>query len=181
MSRLEARLLHITTVLLTLTGVVYACLHYLLKPVDPFSVVNHPLEPHMMSLHILIAPVLILLIGVILHSHILFKLGTGARAGRRSGIYLIPIFLVMVLSGYLLQVFTGAAHKLLFWMHLSSGLAWASLYLIHQIISLKVRRAMTAQNFQINGVRVSGEKTITGLASRSGGSESISRNTFFRK
>lgn len=181
MNRLEARLLHITTALVTLSGGVYALLHYLLKPIDPFSVVNHPLEPHMMSLHILTAPVLILLIGVILHSHILFKLGTGARGGRRSGIYLIPIFVVMVLSGYLLQVFTGSGNTLLFWMHLSSGVAWASLYLAHQIISLKIRRAMNAQNFQINGVRVSGEKTITGLASRPNGRSSQSHNHLFRK
>lgn len=140
MNRLESRLLHITTYVLTLTGVVYAIMHYLIKSKDPFSVVNHPWEPHMLTAHILVAPLLILIIGSILHSHILYKLQTKARIARQSGIVLIFLFLLMVSSGYLLQVITGEFRKSLVWIHLGSGLLWFIFYVSHQIASLKLRR-----------------------------------------
>ena len=79
MNRLEKWLLHLSAIVLTVTGAVYACMHYLMKPTDPFSVINHPLEPYMLDVHIIAAPVLVVAIGIILHSHILFKIENGSR------------------------------------------------------------------------------------------------------
>ena len=89
MNRLEAWLMHASTLVLTITGIAYAWMRYILKPVDPFSVVNHPLEPHMLSSHILIAPLLLLGFGVILHGHILYKIAAGSATARKSGFLLI--------------------------------------------------------------------------------------------
>ena len=146
MNRRTALLLHAATFLLTATGLIYAAMHYLMEPVDPFAVVNHPLEPYMLQAHLVLAPALVFLIGMILHSHVLLKLGNGASASRRSGILLAWLFGVMVLSGYLLQVFTSTGHRPLFWVHLASGTLWALGYAAHQISSARVKRMMEARS-----------------------------------
>jgi thiamine biosynthesis lipoprotein len=140
-NRFESWLLHLSTATLTITGLVYAWMHYLMKPSDPFSVVNHPWEPHFLSTHILVAPLLVLGFGFILHSHVLFKISAGARTARKSGLILIPLFAVMVISGYLLQVIVSDFRKALVWIHLGSGAVWFVFYLAHQIASYAQRRA----------------------------------------
>ncbi len=144
MNRLEKWLLHLSTIVLTVTGAVYAWMHYLMKPADPFSVINHPLEPYMLDIHIIAAPVLVVAIGIILHSHILFKIENGSRAARKSGIILIPLFLVMAASGYVLQITSGSINRIFFWIHLGSGSLWALVYAAHHLASLSVRRTMAA-------------------------------------
>lgn len=145
MNRITAWLLHCATLIVSVTGLLYAYMHYVMKPVDPFSVVNHPLEPYMLQLHLIASPVLVFLIGMILHSHIFFKLENGARSGKRSGLLLALLFGVMALSGYLLQVFTITGHRFLFWLHLLSGILWALGYAAHQLSSVRLKRAMRAQ------------------------------------
>lgn len=140
MNRFESWLLHLSTIALTVTGLVYAWMHYLMEPSDPFSVVNHPWEPHFLSTHILVAPLLVLGFGFILHGHILFKISAGARTARKSGLLLIPLFAVMVISGYLLQVIVSDFRKALVWIHLGSGTVWSLFYLTHQIASYAQRR-----------------------------------------
>jgi hypothetical protein len=144
MNRLEIWLLHLSTIVLAVTGGVYAYMHYLMKPADPFSVINHPLEPYLLDLHIISAPVLVIAIGIILHSHILFKIENGSRAARKSGLILIPLFLIMAASGYLLQITSGSTNRIFFWTHLGSGSLWALVYGAHHIASLSVRRMMAA-------------------------------------
>ncbi len=145
MSRFEAWFLHLSTFCVSVTGVIYAYMHYVLKPIDPFSVINHPWEPYMMAVHIVTAPALILAGGLIVHSHILWKLRNGARIARKTGILLIPVFAIMVLSGYLLQVITAPWRSVLVGIHLSSGILWFGAYIAHQIASLRFRRSMNAQ------------------------------------
>lgn len=141
MNRLESWMMHISTILLTVTGLLYAWMRYLMEPVDPFSVVNHPWEPYMLHIHILAAPVLVLGFGIIFHGHILFKKAAGSRTAKRSGLILIPTFTIMVLSGYLLQVVTSDFRKALVGIHLVSGGFWALFYIGHQLASLAQRRA----------------------------------------
>jgi hypothetical protein len=153
MKRLEVWLLHLSTILLTVTGLVYAAMHYWMKPSDPFSVVNHPLEPFMRNIHIVAAPLLVVAIGIILHSHILFKLENGSRSARKSGLILIPLFVTMTASGYLLQITSGVSNRIFFWLHLGSGSIWAITYLTHHLASLKLRRMMaeTTASIRANG------------------------------
>jgi len=154
LNRFEVWLLHVSTFVLSATGLIYAVMHYLMKPVDPFSVVNHPWEPYMIAAHIVVAPVLVLAVGLIVHSHILWKLENGARIARRSGIFLMPLFAVMVVSGYMLQVITGTGHPVMVWIHLVSGTFWFLSFVVHQISSIRFRRSMAAQNAEFrNRVR----------------------------
>jgi hypothetical protein len=148
MNRLEAWLLHLSTIVLTVTGVVYAYMHYLMKASDPFSVINHPLEPYMLDIHIIAAPFLVVAIGIILHSHILFKIEGGSRAARKSGLVLIPLFVLMAVSGYVLQITSGSINRFFFWLHLGSGSVWALVYLAHHLASLAVRRMMAANRLK---------------------------------
>ena len=154
MNRLESWLLYVSTVLLTATGLVYAAMHYLMKPVDPFAVVNHPWEPFMRSAHIVIAPALVLAVGLVAHSHILMKLQNGSRTARKSGILLIPLFVVMVCSGYFLQVVTSEmGRKILVLSHLISGALWFGSFVAHQIASLALRRTMGRQQQRQEALR----------------------------
>ena len=145
MNRKTALLLHAATLVLAVSGLVYAYMHYMMEPIDPFSVVNHPLEPYMLQVHLIAAPALVFLAGLIVHSHILFKWGNGARAGRRSGLLLASLFGVMVMSGYLLQVFTSTGHRFLFWLHLGSGAIWTFGYGAHQVSAVRVKRLLQSQ------------------------------------
>ena len=149
MNKVEVWLLHVSTFWLSATGLIYASMHYLMEPVDPFSVVNHPWEPYMIAAHIVVAPVLVLVVGLIVHSHIIWKLENGARIARKSGIFLMPLFAVMVVSGYLLQVITGTGHPAVVWIHLISGTLWFMSFIVHQISSLRFKRSMAAQNAQL--------------------------------
>jgi thiamine biosynthesis lipoprotein len=148
-NRLESWLLHISTFLLAATGLIYPWMHYWMKPADPFSVVNHPLEPTMLKTHILVSPFLVLGFGLILHSHILFKISTGARISRRTGLILIPSFALMVISGYLLQIIISDFRRVLVWIHLISGLIWALMYLGHQATSYWMRQKQNANRFRL--------------------------------
>jgi hypothetical protein len=165
MNRLEAWLLHLSTIILTITGAVYAYMHYVMKSSDPFSVINSPLEPYLLDLHIIAAPVLVVAIGIILHSHILFKIEGGSRAARKSGVILIPLFLLMAASGYLLQITSGSMNRIFFWAHLSSGSLWALVYAAHHLASLSVRRTMAAAkaNMARNGKSVKSSYNTTNI------------------
>jgi hypothetical protein len=153
MNRLDAWLLHLSTIILSITGLIYAAMHYLMKPADPFSVVNSPLEPYMLSFHIVIAPLLIFATGMILHTHILWKLSTGSQIARKTGIFLIPLFVIMASSGYLLQVFTSTGHTALVIVHLASGTLWFLFYAGHQIASLRFRRSMRSHDRNAEALR----------------------------
>jgi len=60
MKRWEAWSFHILTLIVTVSGIVYFWMKYLLKTDDPFSVINHPGQPAMLKTHILAAPLFIL-------------------------------------------------------------------------------------------------------------------------
>ena len=131
----QRRLLWITTALLTLSGLGYAAMRYLLQADDPFSAYNHPLQPWALDLHVLAAPALVLAIGWFWGSHVLPMLRR--RAGSRpSGLALIGIALVMTASGYLLQVSAAAALRTAAaWLHGISGVAFFLLLAGHSLFS----------------------------------------------
>ncbi len=74
MKRWERWSFNALNVVVAMTGIVYLFMKYLLSTDDPFSVVNHPWQSSMLSLHVVVAPALILVFGIVLRSHILKKL-----------------------------------------------------------------------------------------------------------
>ena len=79
-----------------------------LRTTDPFAVVNHRWQGSMLSWHVVAAPFLVLLFGVVLRSHTVKKLESNAQPNRRTGWVALISFSTMALSGYLVQVAASA-------------------------------------------------------------------------
>jgi hypothetical protein len=133
MNRGERWLVHLSNLTVIVTGLAYAVMKYLLEPADPFAVINHPLQPLTLTLHLLAAPLLVLAVGILWKGHIAPQWRSGRPAGKVSGIGLGLTFLPMVLSGYLLQ--TASAP---FWrqawlaVHLATSAVWLLMFIAHQ-------------------------------------------------
>lgn len=132
-SRVEKIFLNLTTFLTAATGLVYAWMKYLLSPSDPFSVVNHPWQPGLLSGHVLVAPLLVFGFGLIAREHILGRYrDPRARGGRRTGILAALALVPMVSSGYLLQVVTSArGRNVTGILHLAAGILFLGVYGFH--------------------------------------------------
>jgi len=137
----ERILFNLSTLAVSVTGILYFWMKYLLETDDPFSLVNHPWQIRMMDLHILSSPVLLLVVGIIFESHIASNLRNGKYFGnRRSGVAVLLTFPVMVFSGYLLQVFSDPwLLRISLYLHLGTGGLFAMSYLVHQVISVRIR------------------------------------------
>lgn len=107
MSRAQVILLHVSLALTTLTGIVFAVMKYGMKSNDPFSVVNHPLQPYMLAIHVVIAPVAVFALGWAFGNHMWPAFRNPAEKKRPSGVWSMLSVAPMVLSGYLLQVSTA--------------------------------------------------------------------------
>ena len=135
MTKLQAWLLHLSVIVLTVTGVVFAWMKYWMKTDDPFAVANHPAQPHMLHIHVIAAPVGVFALGLIYMSHIWMKYRFGSPPRRKSGVSALLLLAPMILSGYFMQVVTSEslmyAMKVTHWI--SSGL-FVVVYLVHQIV-----------------------------------------------
>lgn len=130
------------------TGGAYFWMKYLLTTDDPFAVVNHPWQSAMLSAHVVASPALLLVFGIILNSHILRKIGAKAAPARKSGLTSLVTFSLMAASGYLLQVTTSdMLLKLLVAVHVTSGVLFSAVYVIHLVISVRLLRRSAAPLF----------------------------------
>jgi uncharacterized membrane protein YidH (DUF202 family) len=134
-SRLQLLWLHLAVGLTAITGIVFAVMKYFMTSNDEFSVVNHPLQPHMLAAHVVIAPALLFLLGWTFSNHILPKYRFGNGKKRRTGITSTALIIPMALSAYLLQVSTNETLRVgLAWAHWISSAAFLLAYLIHLAI-----------------------------------------------
>jgi hypothetical protein len=125
-----------------LTGAAHLWMKYFMQTADPFSVVNHPWQPIMLSLHVVVSPAFTLMFGVILNSHIMKKLRASGLPNRRSGYVSLGTFAAMIVSGYLLQVATSETWlQALVVAHVSSGALFALTYTTHLIVSAALARS----------------------------------------
>jgi hypothetical protein len=107
MSRLQLLWLHLSIALTAITGIVFAVMKYWMKSADEFAVVNHPLQPHMLAAHVVLAPVGVFLLGWTFSNHMLPKYRFGDGRRKRSGVSAMLLIAPMVLSAYLLQIATN--------------------------------------------------------------------------
>ena len=108
MSRGQIIYLHLCVALTAASGAVFAWMKYAMTTTDPFAVVNHPLQPAMLSTHVVVAPLLVFAFGWIFSDHILPKFQLDRRK-RPSGLWSMTAIVPMTLSGYLLQIATSDA------------------------------------------------------------------------
>lgn len=140
MNRFEKWSVWITAVLVTATGVGLLWTKYFVPANDPWSVINHPLQPWFLKAHIITAPLLIFAIGLIATRHIWPHYQARIRRGRRSGILTALFTLPMILTGYLIQVVTHVGWlRALAISHIVLGLVFAAGLAVHQIAT-RVRR-----------------------------------------
>lgn len=132
MNRWEAWAIRAGFGLASASGILYGVMKYFLTNPDPDSRVGHPWQPALLAAHILAAPAAVFGMGLLLRGHVLPRLRRGEREGRVTGLTLLGIGLPVVLSGYLVQVFTGeAARKATGWLHAAVGLVFALTFLLH--------------------------------------------------
>lgn len=124
--------------ILTMTGVAYFWMKWMLQTDDPFAVVNHPLQPLMLQLHILAAPAFLVVFGIIFNSHIGRKIGKNVP-NRRSGMLSLVTMAVMTASGYMLQTVTAPlVHQVTLIAHIASGALFAGAYTIHLAVAVRL-------------------------------------------
>ncbi len=106
MNRVQVVYLHLSVALTTLTGLVFAVMKYAMKSDDPFAAANHPLQPAMLSAHVVIAPLLLFGLGWAFGNHIWPKFRYGNGGNRPTGLWSMTLIVPMTLSAYLMQIST---------------------------------------------------------------------------
>lgn len=139
MTRFEAWSLHVSTILVAGTGLVYAWMIWFVRPTDPYSIVNHPLQPQVQHAHILVAPLLVFAAGLVWQRHIWAHWSRGVRRGRGSGLGMMLTLVPMVASGYLLQTAVDDTWRAV-WLsiHLVTSGLWIVGYLVHQVPTVRL-------------------------------------------
>lgn len=121
------------------TGLAYLYMKYLLPVDDPFAVVNHPWQSSMLALHVVFAPMVILVFGIVLRSHIIKKLVSNSQPDRRTGWISLISFSAMALSGYLLQVASSVAWlDTLVVVHIGTSIVFVVGYGAHLVIGWRL-------------------------------------------
>ena len=125
MNAFDRWLFYAANLLVGSSGLVYALLRYLVKPTDPYAVVNHPAQPLVQHLHVWTAPLLVFAFGHFFYHHAWAGWRGGVREGRRSGLTLLALGGPMIASGYLLQTATSEGWRTA-WIviHVAASLLW---------------------------------------------------------
>lgn len=145
MSRTDALLVHLATLLVGGTGLVYGWMLYFAESSDPFSVVNHPWQPAVQHLHVWTAPLLVFVVGLIWRAHVWKHFRRGVQPRRRTGITLLLTAAPMVVSGYLLQTAVEPTWRSI-WVgvHLTTSGLWLLSHLLHYLLPLLSKRRQEA-------------------------------------
>ena len=134
MTKAEAWFSHAATILVGGTGVVYGWMRYFAEPADEFAVVNHPLEPTTLHLHILFAPLVIFACGLVWREHVWQRLVGGSPGRRKTGLLLLGVFAPMAVTGYLIQVSTSELWRdVWIYVHVATSILWIVGYGVHQL------------------------------------------------
>jgi hypothetical protein len=136
--------MHISNLLVGGTGLVYAWMAYFVKSADPYAVVNHPWQPAVQHLHILVAPLLVFALGAIWRRHVWNSWRLNVRSRRWSGLGLAFSFVPMAVSGSLIQTAVDPGwRKAWVVIHLVTAGLWIGGYLVHQFLAPWLKNAAT--------------------------------------
>jgi uncharacterized membrane protein YfcA len=136
MTLFERIMLWGSTLLVGASGVVYGVMKYFMTTDDPYAVINHPLQPLFLKIHIVSAPLLVFAVGIVFTQHIWKQYRSDLQRSRRSGVWLLMALAPMVLSGYLIQTVTGK--RVLFWLvavHLATSVIYLLGFGAHQVVN----------------------------------------------
>lgn len=138
MEKSEKNFLNYSHYIVTLTSVVYFIVKNFMQVEGEWGVESHPLEVHLQHFHILSVPFLFFAISLIFKGHILKKLRMKSKLLKRSGILLLSLALVMVFSGYGIQVAMDSfSRQILINTHLISSFLWVVIFFYHSFMAKK--------------------------------------------
>jgi hypothetical protein len=128
--RSQRWLVYATSALLVITGLAWAFVHYFGDAAGVDSRAALALTALMMRLHGGAAMAALIAIGTLLPHHV--PSGWTAKVNRKSGVTMLVVASVLVLSGYLLY-YTGdeTYRQLASYLHLGAGLAFAAFLIFH--------------------------------------------------
>jgi hypothetical protein len=120
-------------------------LDWLLVSDDPLAVVNHPWQPAVLKMHILVAPLLVFSIGLVALRHVWRHFRSKTSEGRWSGLLTVVVLGPMIVSGYLIQTLTEEGWlRAMAIVHIVLGLVYGVGLLAHQFAA-RASKARTAR------------------------------------
>ena len=143
MTRNDVRLLWLSFAAVAVSGGALGWMRWWCEPADEFALVNHPWQPPVHSLHVALGPLAIFVLGIVWSSHARPRLCAGSRPGRRSGILLLALSLLLVLTGTAVQVVD--AERIREWsgpVHAVLGIGWFAVLLLHAVARVAWRQRL---------------------------------------
>lgn len=138
MDNFSRRAVWVSVVLVVVTGCIYGWMKYFAMSNDPYAIVNHPWQPAMQHAHVLTAPLFVFAVGLIWRDHIWCHFRSGQPLKRRSGIVSMLTLVPMALSGYLLQISTEDAVRMLWiWTHGITSLIFVAAFALHMLMRFR--------------------------------------------
>ncbi len=134
MSRKVYKAVHLCAYLTLIHGTIYGAVKYLMQVETEYGIRPHPQQDVWLSMHVLLSPLLVFAFGMLWQNHIV-KMYINAIIKRKSGISLVVIMFLMIITGYLTQIIyqadwqnlTGISHAVI-------GLIFGLIYLIHHFL-----------------------------------------------
>lgn len=124
------KIFHITTILVILSSCILWILKEFYQVETPYGIRPHPWTSFWIHFHVLTVPVLTLLLGVMILEHSIKKLKDSFK--KKSGITLIVTSLIMIFSGYLIQILVDLNHRNFATnLHLVISVIWITFYIRH--------------------------------------------------
>ncbi len=146
MSSFEKWVVWASALATTLTGVGLFWTRYLVLNDDPWSLINHPLQPWFLKSHIIVSPLLIFALGLIALRHIWSHYREGRTWGRKSGITAALMALPMIFTGYLIQAVTHIGWlRALVVAHVVASVVFAIGLALHQVFVGRRRAVARAE------------------------------------
>jgi hypothetical protein len=132
MTKTEARIFSFTNLFIAVSGSVYFVLKYFFKVETEYGIRPHAQTGFWLGFHVITVPLLLMVFGYIFKSHVLNKILYGVEARKWSGYACIGLFLLMVFSGYILQLGLGPQfNEVMGILHLIFSYTWVITSLWH--------------------------------------------------
>lgn len=114
-------------------GIIYYFVKYFMALETEYGIRPHFLQSYIQGVHIVLSPLLIFAFGLLFKDHII-KMFKNAIYKRKTGITLSATMVIMIFSGYLVQVIYQAQAKIIIaYVHIGISLVFTVAYLIHHL------------------------------------------------
>lgn len=132
MNKVEKRSFLLINLLISIIGIVYFVYKYFLSQQTDYGIRPHASTSFWLHLHIASVPALLIAIGYLFSVHVGPKLKAAKPNRSISGIFLIKSFIVMVISGYALQMgLSQDFNELSGYIHSAISFIWIVLLIWH--------------------------------------------------